>query len=473
MTDSALGPSLSPSISSPDARPLRFPGMVGIFLGFSLCLHLAAIVYFAFGDTLQAATCFLTGQFFLGLSILRLVDGAWVFQDIRLFFLIFFFLYGGTLPLAVVAGWTGEIGGIAGAAFMYATGMLGFNVVQWWYKWPWHDVPHSVFARIRPSFSNAIVVFLAFAWVAYYAASRGIQFSLTIDRSQVRFIGTQTWVVSMFVVNGCVMYMMAGWGQLSRKARVILVVSVTAFIALQLFLGNRRDFMPMFIFLAGVVATRRHAIVRAGTVVLGVVAYTVLTILGVLRQVIANPLLLASKVSDLLVTQNEFVSPIQTLMYYVQKTRPLRLGWTYFAAPSLFIPRAFWPEKPESLSLQFMRDAFGAVDMMGYAYTPVTEAFINFSWVGPFIVFAVLSLGMTKLVKHADAHPGLYFICFALVVDFNRGDFGGLFYSVVCIGAAFRLMGLVSRLRWVPAAWRSTWQPPAAPFPPRNTAPGF
>jgi hypothetical protein len=248
---------------------------------------------------------------------------------------------------------------------------------------------------------------------------------------------------------------------------------VTAFILFQVSLGNRRDFMPMFIFLAGIVATKRHAIVRAGTVAVGLVAFVALTVLGVLRQVIENPMLLASNVSDLLITQNEFVSPIQTLMYYVLKPRPLRLGWTYLSAPSLFIPRVFWPEKPESLSLQFMRDAFGAVNMMGYAYTPVTEAYLNFGWVGPFIILSLLSLGMVKLVKHADAHPGLYFICFALVVDFNRGDFGGLFYSVVCVGVAYWLMSQVSRLTWVPSAWRSTWQPPAEPFSSRNTAPGF
>ena len=181
MMDSAIEQGMSPT----ESRPLRFPGMVGIFLGFSLCLHLAALVYFVFGDTIEAATCFLTGQFFLGLSLLRLIDGAWVFQDIRLFFLIFFFLYGGTLPIVVFFGWAGGINGIAEAAFMYGTGILGFNVVQWWFKWPWHDVPKSIFARIRPSFANAVVVFLGFAWVAFYALSRGVHFSLTIDRGQV------------------------------------------------------------------------------------------------------------------------------------------------------------------------------------------------------------------------------------------------------------------------------------------------
>ena len=455
MTDSALAG--LEALPSAEPRALRFPGIVGIFLGMSLCLHLAAVVFLAFGDTLQAATSFLCGQFLLGLSLLRLVDGAFVFQDIRFFFLIFFFLYGGTLPLIVVAGLGGAQPGLAGAAFMYATGMFGFNFVQWWYRQPWHDVPPDVFGRFRPSFANAVLVFLGFAWVLYYAASRGIEFSLTIDRGQVRLIGTQLWVVSMFVVNGLVMYMLMGWRQLTRNARVILVVSVTAFILLQLFLGSRRDFLPMFIFLAGVIATRRHAIIRLRTILLGFFLFAALTIFGIIRQVIASPVILTSDPVSVLVTQNEFVTPIQTLIFYVAKARPLRLGWTYITAPLLFIPRAIWPEKPESLSLQFMRQAFGTVGMMGYAYTPVTEAYLNFGWIGPFIFFSVLSVLMVKLVKNADAYPGLYFICFAMIVDFNRGDVGGTFYSIVCVGAAFWLMSIVSRLRWVPKVLSETW----------------
>src|SRR6266480_1671073 len=86
MTDSALPALDSNVIAQP--RALRFPGLVGIFLGFSLCLHLAAVVYYAFSDPLPAAVCVLCGQFLLGLSILRLVDGAFVFQDISLFFLL-------------------------------------------------------------------------------------------------------------------------------------------------------------------------------------------------------------------------------------------------------------------------------------------------------------------------------------------------------------------------------------------------
>ncbi len=455
MTDSALPALDSNVIAQP--RALRFPGLVGIFLGFSLCLHLAAVVYYAFSDPLPAAVCVLCGQFLLGLSILRLVDGAFVFQDIRLFFLIFFFFYGATLPLVVAFGLQGATNGMAGAAFMYATGMFAFNFVQWWFRQPWHDVPPEVFARYRPSFANAVVVFLGFAWIIYYLTSRGNQIGGGINRERANWIGTQVWVVSMFVMNGLVMYGFIGWNQLTRQTKIVLVLSVTAFVLLQISFGNRRDFLPMFVFLAGVIAARRHAVIRFWTILVGILAFAGLTILGIFRQVIAAPVLLASDPMTILVTQSEFVSPIQTLIYYVAKPHPLRLGWTYIAAPLLFIPRAFWPGKPESLSLQFMRDAFGSTEMMGYAYTPVTEAVLNFGVVGPAIFFGVLSILLVKLVKDADLRPGLYFLCFSVVVDFNRGDVGGTFYQLVCMGAAFWFMHLVSRIRWAPRILRDTF----------------
>jgi hypothetical protein len=455
MTDSAL-PALEARTTA-QPRALRFPGLVGIFLGFSLCLHLTAIVYFAFGDPLHASVSVLCGQFLLGLSILRLVDGAFVFQDIRLFFLIFFFLYGATLPLAVAFGIQGGATGIAGAAFMYATGMFGFNFVQWWYRQPWHDVPKDVFQRYRPSFTNAVVVFLCFVWIIYYLTSRGTVLGLGINRDRANWIGTQTWIVSVIVMNGFVMYMFIGWSQLTRQARTVLVLTVTAFVLLQLSFGNRRDFIAMFVFLAGVTAARRHSVIRFRTILLGLGAFVALTLIGVLRQVVSAPVLLASDPVTILVTQSEFVSPIQTLIYYVAKPHVLRLGWTYISAPLLFIPRALWPGKPESLSLQFMRDAFGSTEMMGYAYTPVTEAVVNFGSVGPAIFFAILSILMVKMVKDADLRPGLYFICFSFVIDFNRGDVAGTFYQLVFVGAAFAFMHFVSRLRWAPRALRDVF----------------
>src|SRR5205085_6084945 len=104
---------------------------------------------------------FLVGQFLLSLGLIRLYDGRWVLQDIRLFFVLFLFLYGATLPLVTTLGALLPEKGIDNAAFMYGTAFLGFNLIQWWYRQRWHDVPAEVFDKIRPTFLNTVILILA------------------------------------------------------------------------------------------------------------------------------------------------------------------------------------------------------------------------------------------------------------------------------------------------------------------------
>ena len=187
----------------------RFPTSVGILLGLAISLHLAALIEVLIGIRVDSATYFLVGQFVVSLALLRLYDGRWVFQDIRLFFVIFFFLYGATLPLAVLFGFLGDDAGITGAAFMYGTAFLGFNLVQWWYRQGWHDVPNEVFARIKPTFLNTLMLIGGVGFIAAYALLLGLEVTMKIDRTQVTVLGTQLWVVSMFILNGFVMFMAA------------------------------------------------------------------------------------------------------------------------------------------------------------------------------------------------------------------------------------------------------------------------
>jgi oligosaccharide repeat unit polymerase len=428
-----------------------FPRTPAILLAFAVALHVAALVEGLFGRRVDSAAFFVTGQFLISLTLLRLYDGRWAIQDIRLFFALFLFLYGAALPLIVLFGVAQPVAGIAGAGYMYGTGFVAFNLVQWWYKEPFRDIPREVFERVAPSPLNIIVLGFAFLAVIMYAFSRGVSIGLRIDRGQTQFLGTQLWVVMIFVVNGLTMFMFAGWSALSRLEKFLLVAMLGLFIVFQLAMGNRRDFLAMFIFLTAVVMTKRKSVVRLTTVIAGFVAFAAFMAIGIIRQVFEDAALLVRyNPLEIILTQNEFVTPIYTLMHYVNNVRPLRWGVTYLTAPTQFIPRAFWPDKPESLSLQFMRDAFGSTGLIGFAYTPVTEAFLNFSWVGPFIVFAILSILMVKLVRNAERHSGLYFILFALVVDFQRGEFSGTFYAFCFVGGAYAFMRFVSRLRWAP-----------------------
>ena len=428
-----------------------FPRTPGILLALSVALHIAAVIETVLGSRVDGSAFFVTGQFVLSLALLRLYDGRWAIQDIRLFFVIFLFLYGAALPLIVLFRVAQPVGGIAGAGYMFGTAFVGFNLVQWWYKQPFTDVPKEVFRRIAPSPLNIMVLVLALLAVFAYAFSRGVHLGLKIDRGQTQFLGTQLWVVMIFAVNGLTMFMFAGWGRLSRLEKLVLVGALAVFILFQLAMGNRRDFLAMFVFLTGVLMTKRKAVIRASTLLIGSVAFAAFMAVGIIRQVFQDPALLSRyNLFELILTQNEFVNPIYTLMHYVNNVRPLRWGMTYVTAPTQFIPRSLWPDKPESLSIQFMRDAFGSIGLTGFAYTPVTEAFLNFSWAGPFIVFAIISVLMIKLVRSADNHTGLYFILFALVVDFHRGEFAGTFYAFCFVGGAYAFMLFVSRLRWAP-----------------------
>jgi oligosaccharide repeat unit polymerase len=428
-----------------------FPEGPGLLLAISLGLHLAALIEGLLGRPVDGAALFVTGQFLISLALLRLYDGRWAFQDIRFFFALFLFLYGGALPLIVLFDVAQPVNGIAGAGYMYGTAFVAFNLVQWWYKQPFIDVPREVFRRIAPSPLNIIVLGFAFLAVIAYAFSRGVSIGLRIDRGQTQFLGTQLWVVMIFVVNGLTMFMFAGWSALSRLEKLILVAILALFIVFQLAMGNRRDFLAMFVFLIGVAMTKRKSVIRLKSVIFGGIAFAAFMAVGIIRQVFQDRALLARyNPLELILTQNEFVTPIYTLMHYVNNVRPLRLGMTYLMAPTQFIPRALWPDKPESLSLQFMRDAFGSTSLIGFAYTPVTEAFLNFSWPGPFVVFGILSILTVKLVRNAERHTGLYFILFALVVDFHRGEFAGTFYAFCFVGGAYAFMRFISRLRWAP-----------------------
>ena len=254
-------------ILEPRAALLRFPTSVGILLAISLCAHFAAVVNALAGDGLVAAAYFVGGQFALSLGLLRLYNGVWVFQDIRVLFVIFMFLYGFSLPAISIARST-TMPGLSEAGFLYGTAFLGFNLVQWWYKQPWQDVPAESLAWVRPTFANAVLVLLGFAAVVGYAWIKGTRTFLTLDRTQMRWLYTQTWVVSMMMMTGFVMYMFAGWPRLSRNARRLVAATLVAFVIFHIGLGNRRDFLAMFIFLAGMIASRRRAVIGIRTVMI-------------------------------------------------------------------------------------------------------------------------------------------------------------------------------------------------------------
>ncbi len=84
----------------------------------------------------------------------------------------------------------------------------------------------------------------------------------------------------------------------------------------------------------------------------------------------------------------------------------------------------------------------------GYAYTPVTEAYLNFWYIGPFIVFLFLSVFLNKLVKSACKYgvSFKYMVLFAYVFDFCRGEFSSVAYSLMFFYLSYRLLRKLSSI---------------------------
>jgi hypothetical protein len=140
-----------------------------------------------------------------------------------------------------------------------------------------------------------------------------------------------------------------------------------------------------------------------------------------------------SNLAILTLSNNEFVFPFFTLTHSVSKyldgTLNFLYGSTIFFYPILyFIPRFFFEDKPFSLAVQFVNDIDSS---MGYAYSPVTEFFVNFGILGPFVGFFIIGIIISKIQAYKDQR--FIFILFTMIPDFCRGELGLFIYQFIFV----------------------------------------
>jgi len=143
----------------------------------------------------------------------------------------------------------------------------------------------------------------------------------------------------------------------------------------------------------------------------------------------------------------DFFFPIQTLYHYIDHSPSFMLGATYLNVIPRLVPRFLWINKPPSLAQQF------AIDLgseMGYAFTPATEGFINFSYFMilflPIILFAFFVF-ITKISKHDTL---LYLIVYVQLVNFNRGEFASSVLEILIMYFFVTSMHMVNSLGRMP-----------------------
>jgi len=155
----------------------------------AIFLHLWGVFSIGQQEYLLASVLLLVGQFVLGMQIQWKINNGLHVSDIRIGFLVFYFLYGVVLPLSTLFGFGSVQGtypgdpGLYGAAFLYASGLLAFNIVQifWPTKWKNPELRENV---KKQYFVGSIIILLVLLYgVIFYALSLGVELRFDIDRS--------------------------------------------------------------------------------------------------------------------------------------------------------------------------------------------------------------------------------------------------------------------------------------------------
>jgi oligosaccharide repeat unit polymerase len=430
-----------------------------VFWTIAAVLHLGSAISFFVVSPLAAAVCFLGGQFVLALSVLYQLNRAFILRDIRFFFVIMCMLYGGALPILTLIGYgdmqgvTADSPGIVPMTVLVGTGLLGFTLGQLLWPVPWNEPDYH--AR-RRSYRIAGLMGLALIVISIisFALSLGATFTLTIDRSQRIFlnpenasVNIQFWVVGILIMQGAFMYWIWVWNDLPAPSKTAVLICLIAIAAFLVLMGSRRDILVVILFAAAVMSSRMKAKMSWRLAALLLSITLVFFIVGAVRQrtvEVAMERDFEDEVS-LNLQNNEFFIPTQNLIYYLNSESGwnFRFGATYLYWPAYFVPRTLWPGKPIALSWQVIEDTGQGAP----AYTPLVEAYINFAWMGPFIVMFGLSCLLNWMVKGIRRHPLIVFICFATVVDFNRGEFGTTIYQLTFNGLGYALMFVLSESR--------------------------
>jgi len=414
----------------------------------ALLLHLLGALCWFFGYALVGSLAFYLGQLVLCLSTLYRLDRGICFQDIRLLFVLVYTLYGLTLPIVTllvpnnIQGIPPDNPGLIAALTLYAAGLLGFNIALWMQFVRWKDVGIKAKSLGKSVWLGLCLLILVIGITYIYALAHGTVLQFEINRNNMGSVYSQAWVVLMFVVNGMLMYFFFYFWRLRRLSQWIFLLCAGAFVFLMISLGNRRDVLPLILFVLAVNATRlrtrfnwRYGLILAvlflGFLYVGFARYSDRKASGTVDS---------APIWNRIFENNEFVVPIQTLMYYTTTDQwNLHWGESYLRVPFYFIPREIWAGKPVSLSIEFLLNWVGTTSFQGFAYTPVTEAFVNFGWLGPLIMMVIFGLTMNWLVKNVQRYPVIYFVTFAYMVDFNRGEFAVIVYQLIIVYCSYLL----------------------------------
>lgn len=396
------------------------------------------------------ATAFLLLSITVGIfRIIKLDRGIYI-QDIRLFFLFSFALYVIFLPIVFcffsdIMEFDKRV--FANMVWLYSSAVIGYDVVLFKYDTRWCN--SSLSYKLYRSYTKPILLLLFLVVYSFhYMKSQGIQtFSLGEDmnnRSEIMEAVSQLWIVLSLAIAVIFNFLLFHFKKITFLQKVVFLCVLFFYIAYQISLGNRREYTSIILFFVCFYLCIKKIPLNTKLLVFLLIGFIGSFLLPMVRD--ANTRDLQSR--DLVqaaILSNEFVYPQQTTYYTMMASPDYKLGYTYTILPiQIAIPRAIYPNKPSSLGTEFITKILNTTQ--GYAYTPVTEAYLNFSYIGPFVIFYLLALFLNKLVRETQ-NRGIsfkYMIIFAYSFDFCRSEFSSVAYSFFFIFLTYILTSFLA-----------------------------
>jgi hypothetical protein len=271
-------------------------------------------------------------------------------------------------------------------------------------------------------------------------------------------------------------FTIAGWACLSlgvcqfpnRRRTRLFVVLVMVFILFNFVQGERHLVAYMVIIAFGAYATR-FALTRRKkrqVILIAVCTYLAFILLSGIRTILPDLFsekatkidlyrtLLSFSGSWMLPSNNEVVGPYFTLVDTLQNPTESRLGKTYASAILYVLPTKLYPGiKPESVGREFalmMSERVSNPIVVGFGFSPVAEAVLNFGWEGIIFVFGLLAAclhWLGTLRQKGLVGVLIYLAILPQVLNANRYSMDGVFQEAIYALVAVFVLYFIARRR--------------------------
>ena len=389
----------------------------------------------------------LIAQFVAAFVYLWWQDRGVYLHDIRVFFLLCFALYTLFWPITMVGlGTVEDDSAFSQTVLAYNLAVFGFNLVLFvnHKKWPTKG-DFDLDAGKKNFWLGIVFLFFLVAYSFYFMYSRGVPVfafsSFNLDRLDYFQNVDQLWVILKFIIASAASYLIFYLKKLDKMQRIALISIIVFYVLYQASLGNRNEYALIVFFTMGYFLAARKKPVSLKILLVLFVLFVSSFWITIMRSADSRNLR-GNQAVELAMQSNEFMYPIQTTYYIIKDKWPHRYGETYtIHVIKQIIPRSWQKDKPQSLGSEFIAKTFGS-GWSGWAYTPVTEAYLNFGIVGPFIIYFIIGLIMNSLTTEVwkKGITFKYLMAYSIIFNFCRGDVSSTLYMVLFLWLTYLVM---------------------------------